>query len=74
MKMTIARGATINLGSYESARVDISVESDVGGEDRCYALEQLDEFVRAELAKRVTEITREAGLAPHPATRFTGRG
>lgn len=74
MKMTVSRGATINLGSYESARVDITVESEIGDESRGYAIDQLDKFVVEELVKRINEITREAGLAPHPATRFTGRG
>lgn len=73
MKMTVQRGATINLGSYESSRIDIAVECDIGEEDRNYALEQLDTFVRAALNARITEVTRAAGLAPHPATRFTGR-
>ena len=68
MKITLTRGATINLGNYESARIDISFEFKT--ED--YDLEERDGYLKEQLQKRVAEIQTAAGLPPHPTDRYTG--
>lgn len=72
MKITVTRGATVNLGSYESSRIDISIEEEIGKEDRAYALTQLDNFLVKELSKRVEAVQEGAGLPPQPVARFFG--
>ncbi len=68
-KFTITRGATVNIGSYESARVDVAVEfSDDDGE----TFAKTDLWVRGWLEAQVEAIQTEAGLPPKPCERFTG--
>lgn len=65
-KITITRGATVNLGNYESARVDLSIET------------TREEFTNDDLHlknwlhEQVEAIQTEAGLPPKAAERFTG--
>ncbi len=66
MKITLTRGATVNLGNYESARVDLAVE---GTKD---TIVELDAWLKNWLAARVEEIQSEAGLPPQAPERFTG--
>ena len=63
----IARGATVNLGNYESARFDIEVVGDTDG-----SFEYLDAWLRRVVELKVQEIQEAAGLPPHPVERFTG--
>lgn len=65
-KITITRGATVNLGNYESARVDLSVETT---EDE---YEAADSWLKSWLIDQVEAIQTEAGLPPKAAERFTG--
>lgn len=74
MKITITRGATINLGSYESSRIDISIEQETGKEDLTYAVKQLDDWLIGQLTERVEAIQDAAGLPPQTAGRFFGSG
>ena len=76
MKITISRGATINIGNYESSRLDMSFEEQVDG----LSLEALETFTSGwdkwlvkELSKRIKSVQTEAGLPPQPVTRFTGK-
>ena len=69
MKITISRGATINIGNYESARVEIGAEID--GDTK--SLQELDEWVTTELHKAVKLIEKQAGLPPASSKRFTGK-
>lgn len=76
MKVTLSRGATINLGNYESARIDLTIEGDdvVGtGEGFDKEVARLDDWLKRALTPRVQIIQKEAGLPPHPVTRFTGK-
>lgn len=66
-KMTISRGATINLGEYESARVDVSVEL----EDES-TFEGQDCWLKVWLEDQVDKIQSAAGLPPKAPERFTG--
>lgn len=66
-KITITRGATVNLGNYESARVDLSVEFENSAQ-----LADHDEWLKLWLLKQVEAIQTEAGLPPKAAERFTG--
>lgn len=65
-KISVSRGATVNIGSYESARVDLGIEA----EDTTF--EEVDALVKAALAEAVEAIQEEASLPPNPAGRFTG--
>lgn len=67
MKITISRGATINIGNYESARIDISAEA-----ESTDSLTELDTWLKTALQHSVHEIQVAAGLPPHPVERFTG--
>jgi len=71
--MRITRGATINLGNYESARVEISQEVDLTEDDEGQPVfEALNDEVKARLAAEVEKVQEAAGLPPRPAERFTG--
>lgn len=77
MKISISRGATVNLGSYESARVDISLEANTEDAplevqtEASYA-DWLDNFVSSWLSAQVEDIEKGAGLPPRGASRFIG--
>lgn len=62
----ITRGATVNIGNYESARVDLEVSGDA--ED----FDEADNFVKKWLHEKVAAIQDAAGVPPHPVERFTG--
>ena len=61
----LSRGATINLGNYESARVDLEV---IATGD----LAKADQYVCTWIEHEVARIQEAAGLPPHPVERFTG--
>lgn len=72
-KISVSRGATINLGSYESARLDLGFEVEIGaGEDVDNVLTDIDDSLCRRLRERVEGIQQEAGLPPNPGCRFTG--
>ena len=85
MKITISRGATVNLGSYESARIDISCEAYVEdiNRDEVVAVtgplhaqqtrEDVDNYVHGWLRKEVEKIEAAAGVPPRGADRFIGK-
>jgi hypothetical protein len=70
----ITRGATINLGNYESSRVEVSSEVEVGGtpEEAEAGCVMVNEECKRFLKKEVEAIQQAAGLPPRPAERFTG--
>lgn len=70
MKITITRGATVNLGNFESARVDLSVEVDAGMLSE--GVKETDDCVKDWLSNSVLAIQDAAGLPPRPAERFVG--
>lgn len=70
VKVTITRGATINLGNYESARIDLSIDL---GDTTAEKWDEADARLCAWLEQEVEKIQNEAGLPPRPASRFTGR-
>lgn len=73
----ISRGATVNLGNYESARVDLELTA-IGDASRplspslAEVLAAVDGQLKAWLQAKVHEIQEAAGLPPHPVDRFTG--
>lgn len=73
--VTVSRGATINLGdrTFESSRIDLTVQIECGQEDMTYSLETLDEWLVDQITKRIQAIQKEAGLLDTSASRFTGR-
>jgi hypothetical protein len=54
-KIKVSIGRTINLGNYESARIDIGAEADIGDEDFHVDLELLHRLLVKELAGRITK-------------------
>jgi len=74
-KITISRGATINLGNYESARVDCSLEAttpDQRGESMEEIRAELNIYNNEFLNQEVQKIEQANGLPPRGAGRFTG--
>lgn len=70
MKITISRGATVNLGNYESARLDVSFEA-TGGDE--ISAGELNELACSFLEEEVGKVQKAAGLPEFSAKRFTGR-
>lgn len=66
MPKGVRLGVTINLGNYESTKLEVWDES----EDQTHAemLKDLREFVQSE----VERVQEAAGLPPTPADRYTG--
>lgn len=59
-KITVALGYTLNLGNFQSLRVDLGVEdSRREGETVGEAFERVYEFVEAKLAEKVAEASSE---------------
>jgi hypothetical protein len=59
-KITVALGYTLNLGNFQSLRVDLGIDdlrSD--GETVTEAFERVYEFVEAKLAEKVAEASAE---------------
>ena len=67
----ITRGATVNLGNYESARVDLELTF-TAGETNMDDIVPMDVDLRKWLGDQVRSIQEAAGLPPHPVERFTG--
>jgi hypothetical protein len=59
-KITVALGYTLNLGNFQSLRVDLGIEdSRREGETVGEAFERVYEFVEAKLAEKVAEASAE---------------
>lgn len=59
-KVTVSLGYTLNLGNFQSLRVDIGVEdSKREGENTADAFERVYEFVENKLAEKVKEASSE---------------
>lgn len=59
-KITVALGYTLNLGNFQSLRVDLGIEdSRREGETVSEAFERVYEFVEAKLAEKVAEASAE---------------
>jgi hypothetical protein len=59
-KINVALGYTLNLGNFQSLRVDIGIEdARREGETVSEAFERVYEFVEAKLAEKVAEATAE---------------
>ena len=59
-KITVALGYTLNLGNFQSLRVDLGIEdSRRDGETVNEAFERVYEFVEAKLAEKVAEASSE---------------
>lgn len=59
-KITVALGYTLNLGNFQSLRVDLGIEdSRRDGETVTEAFERVYEFVEAKLAEKVAEASAE---------------
>jgi hypothetical protein len=69
----VTRGATINLGNYESARVEISAEVEVAeGQSMEGRIDVVNAEAKTWLQKEAEAIQQAAGLPPRPVERFTG--
>lgn len=70
----VTRGATINLGNYESARVEIAGEYELSETDTSEeALAECDRFCREFLAQQIEEIQTASGNPPRSPGRFVGQ-
>ena len=59
-KITVALGYTLNLGNFQSLRVDLGIEDQRrDGETVGEAFERVYEFVEAKLAEKVAEASAE---------------
>jgi hypothetical protein len=59
-KITVALGYTLNLGNFQSLRVDLGIEDQRrDGETVGEAFERVYEFVEAKLAEKVVEASAE---------------
>jgi hypothetical protein len=60
-KVTVGLGYTLNLGNFQSLRIDLSVsDSKREGENITDAFERVYAFVEAKLAEKVKESLEEA--------------
>lgn len=60
-KVTVGLGYTLNLGNFQSLRIDLSVsDSKRDGENTNDAFERVYAFVEAKLAEKVKESVEEA--------------
>jgi hypothetical protein len=60
-KVTVALGYTLNLGNFQSLRIDLGVEdSRRDGENINEAFERVYSFVEAKLSEKVREAQSEA--------------
>ena len=60
-KVTVGLGYTLNLGNFQSLRIDLSVsDSKRDGENTNEAFERVYAFVEAKLAEKVRESLDEA--------------
>ena len=59
-KVTVGLGYTINLGNFQSLRIDLSItDSKRDGENIDTAFERVYSFVEAKLGEKVQEATSE---------------
>jgi len=60
-KVTVGLGYTLNLGNFQSLRIDLSVaDNKRDGETTSEAFERVYAFVEAKLAEKVKESVEEA--------------
>ena len=60
-KVTVGLGYTLNLGNFQSLRIDLSVtDNKREGENTNEAFERVYSFVEAKLAEKVKESVEEA--------------
>ena len=57
-KITYSRGMTVNVGDFESVRVDIAAEADIGDSPYAEALAELRGLVDADIRSEVRAIRR----------------
>ena len=69
--LRVTKGATVNLGNYESARVEVSAEADPDGENED-TLTELTEWIDNFLTVQIRSIEDAAGVPLRDAKRFTG--
>ena len=61
-KVNVALGYTLNLGNFQSLRIDLGVEdSKKDGENVQQAFDRVYEFVEEKLAEKVKEASSEMG-------------
>jgi len=76
-KISVSRGATVNLGNYESLRIDITheceIEYDAADEDERIDWEKdISEWCKEFLRREITNAQEAGGLPPQSVERFTG--
>lgn len=76
IKISIAKGATVNLGNYESARIDVSFELqlDIDDDNVDDGITLLSKRCNNFLRNQVDDIEQSAGVVPRGTERFTGKG
>lgn len=53
-KVSLSIGRTINLGNYESLRMEVSAEANVGPDvDATFVLDSLEKSIKADLDRRI---------------------
>lgn len=52
-KVTMAMGRTINIGNYESLRIEITVESTLGTYTPTETLDKLEKVIKNDIDKRI---------------------
>ena len=59
-KVTVGLGYTLNLGNFQSLRIDLSItDNKRDGENTEQAFERIYEFVENKLSEKVTEASQE---------------
>jgi hypothetical protein len=66
-RVRLSRGYTINLGNYESARVDVSIDVPCYQEEALGVIEQLSSFVEARAQQEAERIAATTGVSSNPA-------
>ena len=72
-KIRVALGRTINMGQYESLRVDIDMEEEIGNASESQEYDRIFKSVKFELDKRIAELTtkpEEPKVAKSRSSRF----
>lgn len=74
-KIRVSRGATVNLGNFESLRLDISfeIEEEWADEDQKTSFENMvSTWCKEHLRREITDAQEAGGLPPQSVERFTG--
>jgi hypothetical protein len=59
MKVSMKKGITLNLGNYESIRLDVGIEMDVEEGDFNKSIDSLDEQVTSELESQAKRYKKD---------------